>query len=753
MLRGLSMVMWNFILRRLAHAQGFLDPMVLFSNLQRFSKPSEVWVPTELLRSGAVLQARGLINSQAIQHNLDWIWPMWVERQFNPKDKAFIPRAFSLTHINLTHRNWTAVGLPDLPEFPLVDPNGMVTPLFDGWSLTAWIVSPLGSLLPCRLAEVDQKLCLEDPIAVTTGAKSDGFNLQSRVQVNNEGGVPVCVVTFKAVTSAPARLVVCLRPYNPEGVSFIRDIDRLTDRPGWRVNEKDMVYFDQEPSQYLLSNYERGDVYSRLTFHPAIPGPAQLKHIHCPVGMANAAALYDMQEHERKEVEVRIPLTQQKPVAMTAWTTALSGSCRLQVPNEHFQYLFEAALRTLVLHSPGDVYPGPFTYKRFWFRDAAFILEAMVSMGLLRNVEKILDRFPGRQSPTGYFMSQDGEWDSNGQAIWTMRRFALLTNQRLKPEWTSSIVRAAKWIQRKRMPLKDNDPTSGLMPSGFSAEHFGPSDFYFWDDFWSITGLNDAADLIETENPELAKSLRSEAEDLSRCVGRSLEFTRRHLQNDCIPAAPSRRMDSGAIGSLCASYPLQLSAPDDQRILETVHYLMQRYFLNGCYYHEISHSGLNAYLTLHVAQVLLRCGDPRFFDVTKSIGVLASPTGQWPEAIHPRSHGGCMGDGQHVWAAAEWVLMMRNMFVREEKNARALILCSGIPEVWVRENRTMSIGPVLTAYGVIAVTLTVNEHIHISWRARWYGEEPAIEIRLPGHEPHHVSPGTDSVRMKVSSFV
>lgn len=59
------------------------------------------------------MHARGLLNSQAIQYNLDWIWPFWVNRQFDPRDESFVPRAFSLTHINLTHRNWTSVGLPD----------------------------------------------------------------------------------------------------------------------------------------------------------------------------------------------------------------------------------------------------------------------------------------------------------------------------------------------------------------------------------------------------------------------------------------------------------------------------------------------------------------------------------------------------------------------------------------------------------------------------------------------------------------
>src|SRR5690349_24829287 len=111
---------WRFLVRRVARSQGFLDPINLLANLRRFSQPSEVMAPTELLRAGAVLQARGLINSQAIQHNLDWVWPYWVERQFDPRDPAFVPRAFNVTHINLTHRNWTAVGVPDSEELPIV---------------------------------------------------------------------------------------------------------------------------------------------------------------------------------------------------------------------------------------------------------------------------------------------------------------------------------------------------------------------------------------------------------------------------------------------------------------------------------------------------------------------------------------------------------------------------------------------------------------------------------------------------------
>ena len=43
-----------------------------------------------------LFHARGLVNTKAIQNNLDWVWPYWVERQFNPADTSFIPRCLGV---------------------------------------------------------------------------------------------------------------------------------------------------------------------------------------------------------------------------------------------------------------------------------------------------------------------------------------------------------------------------------------------------------------------------------------------------------------------------------------------------------------------------------------------------------------------------------------------------------------------------------------------------------------------------------
>ena len=742
---GLDMwSLWKFILRRLAKAQGFLDPMVVFSNLQHFSKPSEVWVPVELLRSGAVLQARGLINSQAIQNNLDWVWPFWVERQFNPNDKAFIPRAFSLTHINLTHRNWTAVGFPDFPDFPIVDPCGLVTPFFDGWSVDAWIINKKSKFVPSRLEHVGQGLDLENTFAVITTSKSDKFFLESRVEVKL-GEQPDCLISFKASTSQPAWLMVCIRPYNPEGISFIRNIQRLPDGEGWSVNQKEHVHLDQKANRYIFANYNSGDLCE---------GSSPLDSIACTIGMATSAALYSLDPGQQSQVSVRVPLTRTGPGRYGSWVDQMQGVCTLKVPDEKMQFLYNAAIKTLILHSPGDIYPGPFTYKRFWFRDAAFILQAMMAASLLRNIEKIMDRFPSRQSALGCFTSQDGEWDSNGQAIWVMRRFIDTSDRKIKKEWLESIHKAAEWIKRKCRSTHNDPLHAGLLPAGFSAEHFGPSDFYYWDDYWAVAGLKDASFLIGGQEPRSAKDFRSEADILLNAIETSVASLQRRLQYSGIPASPTRRMDAGAIGCLVASYPLQIYAAQDERILQTTKFLMEKYFLHGAFYHEISHSGINVYLTLHIAEVLLRAGQPRFFDIVKSVADLASATGQWPEAIHPRTKGGCMGDGQHVWASAEWVMMLRNMFVREEQMEKMLVLCSGIPPEWIKPKENFFLGPSQTLYGEISVAVKVGEeHVEISWQARWHNVIPRIEIRLAGLEPCVAEGNVTSVRIKRKAIV
>ncbi len=730
---------WRMAVRRTAKAKGFLDPLNLIEQLQRFAQPSEVALPIEIVRLGSVLHARGLMNSQAIQHNLDWVWPFWVERQFDPHDIAFIPRAFSVSHINLTHRNWTAVGLPGCSAFPIVDPAGLVTPLFDSWSIDSWIMadSSKAALIPSRLPAVSQKLLLNEGLAVLTESASDSFRLSSHVEVVDDPVFPKCQIRVTGRSDIKAWCIISLRPYNPEGVSFIHQISLLNEHHGWRVNDKSFIYFSEAPDRCAFSDYQSGDV------HHFLPHARHRKKIVCDVGMATAAVAYELQPGKPREIVIEIPLLGHDKdhykgykhiSSQEVWTKNMEGICKLSIPDKKFQFLYDAAVKTILLHSPEEVYPGPYTYKHFWFRDAAFILNAMLCVGLIDRAEKVIDAsFFSRQNAFGYFHSQDGEWDSNGQALWSLMQFCRFTGRKPKSEWKKAIEKGAKWIEKKRLPESDA-AHSRLFPPGFSAEHLGPNDYYYWDDFWGSAGLAAAGYLEKFYGDSYhAAILGNLSKDFLKSIEKSLSAVNKRLGHLAIPASPYRRMDSGAIGSIAAGYPLQLWEPKDPRLLATVNYLMLDCFVDGGFFHDMSHSGINPYLTLHIAQSLLRAGDPRYYELMKTIADLASPTGQWPEAIHPKTKGGCMGDGQHVWAAAEWVLMIRNCFVREEKDS--LILFSGIPFGWLESKEEISFGLAPTKFGTVQLSLKPEgEKIKLAWKGNWFNECPQIEIRLPGSE-------------------
>src|SRR5207248_8332836 len=95
--------------------------------------------------------------------------------------------------------------------------------------------------------------------------------------------------------------------------------------------------------------------------------------------------------------------------------------------------------------------------------------------------------------------SQRQEWDSNGAAMWALAEHWRLTrDDDLLQAALPSVSRGVRWIERKRhsRPRRGDPALVGLMPASISAEHLGPFDYYYWDNFWSLRGLLDGAQLL-----------------------------------------------------------------------------------------------------------------------------------------------------------------------------------------------------------------------------------------------------------------
>src|SRR5690606_571021 len=245
---------------------------------------------------------------------------------------------------------------------------------------------------------------MEHGLAVETTLAEPGMALRLRAEFEARGDEVSCHLSARARSERPAHVVLALRPCNPEGISFIDRIELDADRRGWEVDGRRKVRFSDPAERHLVSHYRAGDVFPAVRNGNGEDGP----RIDCPVGMATAAAMFRLQPGMEREIvaEVPQPVARVRHVARPTWDQALRGHARLQAPDAHIRMLYEAALRSLVLHSVDDVYPGPYTYRRFWFRDAAFIINGLLCAGLTERCERALDRFPERQTPLGFFHSQ-----------------------------------------------------------------------------------------------------------------------------------------------------------------------------------------------------------------------------------------------------------------------------------------------------------------------------------------------------------
>src|SRR4051794_1456772 len=184
-----------------------------------------------------------------------------------------------------------------------------------------------------------------------------------------------------------------------------------------------------------------------------------------------------------------------------------------------------------------------------------------------------------------------------------------------------------------------------------------------------------------------------------------------------MPAGPGRRIDAGVIGSLVACDPLRLLRADDARVQATAAVARDRFTIGDAFFQAISHTGLGTYLTMQLAAVELAAGDRRALSRLRWLLDAATPTFTWPEAIHPRLPGGCMGDGHHGWAAADFLSFVRNILVREVDDG--LALCSMIPDDWCGQGFEVHDAP--THAG------------RLSYAVRWHGDRPALLWEL---EPH-----------------
>jgi hypothetical protein len=468
----------------------------------------------------------------------------------------------------------------------------------------------------------------------------------------------------------------------------------------------------------------------------------------------------------------------------TFWVNKLDNSGLQASLPPRVQHLFDlyrtCRANLLILSDHGQIHPGPTIYDSFWVRDSSVEGIACALSGdqnLARtqfghHYPTVFNRGYERLGPVslyGFFGGEheksDHEWDSNGEALWAIGRLDRILGS--GHSWGAGlfspyVIEGARWI-------RDNRSEYGLLHTGWSAEHIGEKDKpHYWDDFWGLAGLWEAAKLAERTSSPQAGEIWSIYDDLKRATADSIRWVlqeqkRRGLWKTFIPTGPgdAARFDSTMIGTLAYFHPCRLymgaklgSDVDwaARMTLETI----WSHFVDGGFRHDAAWYCYGPYLTLQLAHAFLLIGDVERMDrclawtvnagfarVSRYEGSLADKwqvvLGAWNEQhCYPIAKDFAevperwwyMGDIPHGWACAEFSLLLRDIlfFEADEDGTPRIYLAPGVMPHWMDDGESVSVSNAPTVFGSL-----------FGFRLTHDQAAKSVEIQITQPPPPHVT--------------
>ena len=716
---------------------GRKDLLKLFEGVLGSGKPGATVFPKELIDQALELLLSGVGNTLAIHSNRQWLWPYWVEQQQNPRKEDFIPTGVNVVTTNLSHRNWTTLGCYDSQKEVMIDPVGMITMGPFSWSVMPYLRYDDEWFLPPRMkGQLSQELTTSDPCGLRTTYSIDGdfsWSIDLKPMIENDQEWLELTVSLKSDDPLDKDVLVglAIRPYNMLTMSPIHHISYENNT--WSVNRQLAMVMDTEPDAIRISDRQLGDpIFNDV----GMGGQGRSSRSGLLSGIMEKNVV--LTSGHQIVWHGRLCVGDVHPIHSRFCTKHEALSIRW--PIELYSSAFQGLSRRLHVFDDIDHYtPGSFFYHRHWIRDSAFLMMADLNLGRYAHIEKKIEKWLSSQKKDGVFNSQKGEWDSTGQVLFLVSKVARRCgNSELLSRHQKALERGARWIIKTRLGrLGGQGVRHGLLPSGLSAEHFGPNDHYFWDNYWSLAGLKSW--FSEVKHQMSTVEVQRWEEDIHLYMGdvmRAMEEAMSRTGNQGLPCAPTRSMDSAAIGNLVAVHPLGLFEEDSGWVKKTVDYLYEQQLLDGLFYQDIIHTGLNCYLTLQLASVMMLQRDERYVQLLDAVLRAGGSTWSWPEAIHPRTGGGCMGDGDHGWVLSELINLLRDSVVLE-RNHR-LEIGIGWLAIWFDHGQIFETKALPIDGGTIDLRLSRDDsHWTFEWKIESSTPYEGITLHMPMDEFSH----------------
>lgn len=636
---------------------------------------------------------------------------------------------------------WTIAGADGGQEEALVGEDGAVEPFKSGFSIEPFIHAN-GRLL--SWADVTIGHSLEQgylPIPSVTWNEGHAVtdvpvSLQVTSVVTRDA---VLYIRYRVASTAPitAKLYLAIRPFqvNPSsqflntvgGASSIRQLS-------WSdgsvvVNGQPRVTPLTAPRAFGAKSFDEGNIVDDLRAG-LVPGRTAIDDAF---GYASGALSFDvaLDGASAKDVTIAVALNSGASVAREAPFASIAADWREKLTRVAIDLpaapaiadTIRSSIAWMLINRDGPaLQPGSRSYERAWIRDGALMAPALLRLGHADVVREFAEWYAPYQFKDGKVpccVDHRGadpvpENDSHGELIFLIAEYYRYTGDvTLVRRLWAHIDSAARYIDALRMQRKGAEYQTGakrafygLLPESISHEGYSAKPVHsYWDDFFALAGLQDAAFLAALMNDATrASELRASATDFRTDLAASIRATIAQHNIDYVPgSADLGDFDPSATSIGIAPLGLAALLPHPQLERTFERYLTEfRARRDG----RLAWDVYTPYEMRMIDAFVQRGEREHAHELLHFFMADRRPAAwnQWAEVV-PREKRSphFLGDIPHAWIASDFVRAALDMFAFDSAEG-TLVIGAGIPGAWVK-NQRLHVGPLRTYSGTIDVAM------------------------------------------------
>ena len=644
---------------------------------------------------------------------------------------------------------WTPVGTGDADTQALMNEEGMVEVDKGSFSIAPFVYTGR-ELFTWADADLRQELIHGHLPLPSSEWRTDRFTLKITAFAINQNDHPVLYLRYHIVNTTTKRrlfrLFTALCPFQVTptwqnwrsfgGVAPIRSL-RFSDGALW-VNGNKPVIPLTAPGGFGAAAFDSGGVAKHLPTGKVPPEPEVLDDF----GYASGALRFDLTLAARssREVYLALPFGEMEPEAdhsiirslqrvsgpeqferaFQDWEAKL-GAVEIQVPPQMqaMADTFKTAAGHILINRDGPaLHPGPRRYNRSWIRDGAIMGAALIRAGYPKAIHDFIRWYAGFQSDDGNIpdcADREGtewlpEFDAYGEFIYAVAEYYRFTGDKaFLSEMQPAVSKTLSYMEGLRSKRLTEEYQSGekracygLLPESMSHEGYMAHPVHaYWDDFWAIRGIRDAALMARVLGDDAEEErLSALQESFSKDVNASLKATMARHNVDFVPGS----VEFGDFDPTATSVAVNLL--DQLHLLPAaeIHNTYDKYLAG---FRERAGGSLkwNTYSAyeIRIIGALVRLGRRR--DALEVMQYMLDdrripPWNQWPE-ISWRDPSGpsFIGDLPHTWISAEYILSLCTLFAYERNEDESLVIAAGVAEEWLSSGSPVGVKNLPTYYG------------------------------------------------------